>query len=233
MRIESAPGRRIAKPGALSPSARRLFSVLLLAVASPRAGAQPAPAVNASTGPVVSSAAALTPTPPPGNLESSKIRLDAHDVAGALADAEAVIARDGGSADAFAARADAKRALGRPMGEVLADYAEAAKLDPRYIEKLNGLIAQLKSEQHPDKRGWSKGLGGLPIGFIALAGFVGIGFFVVAGVMARKRDGALSTEESTAPKPDEKEPPADQKPDGNKPSAENKPPSDQKPETKA
>jgi len=154
-------------------------SVLVLLLALPCA-ATPQPA------PVETSTAAPAATPPPGSLDSSKIRLDAHDVPGALADAELVVAK-GGGADAFAARADAKRALGRPMDEVLADYAQAAKLDPRYLEKYNGLIAQIESEKHPKAGKGSAGLGGVPIGFVALGGAIGVAFIVGAVLLARRR----------------------------------------------
>ena len=113
---------------------KKLSLILLLAL--PCAAADPA-APEAST-------AAPAATPPPGSLDSSKIRLDAHDLPGALADAESVVAK-GGGADAFAARADAKRALGMPIEQVLADYAQAVKLDPRYLEKYDGLVAQVES----------------------------------------------------------------------------------------
>jgi len=134
-----------------------------------------------------------TPTPPPGTVESSKIRLDAHDAAGALRDAETALSR-GGGADAYVARGDAKRALGRPVDEVIADYAAAAKLDPRYIEKYQGLIAQKESGIHPDSQSRAgKGLNGLPIatlGIAAAAGGVLIGVGV-ALLYTRKKRGVL------------------------------------------
>ena len=129
-----------------------------------------------------------TPSPPPGSLEGSKIRLDAHDAEGALKDAEIALSK-GGGADAYAARADAKRALGRPVDEAIADYAEAAKLDPRYIEKYNGLIAQKESEAHPktDSRSGGKGLNGVPIWEIALAAIAGFILIGAAVKMLRTR----------------------------------------------
>ncbi|MDE2141439.1 MAG: hypothetical protein KGL74_02215 [Elusimicrobia bacterium] len=137
-----------------------------------------------STTTVATSTAA--PTPTPGTLDSSKIRLDAHDAKGALADAELVLAK-GGGADAYAARADAKRALGQPMDSVLADYALAAKLDPRYIEKYQGLIAQSESEKNPKTAKGGTGLGGVPVGFIALSILVGMA--CIAGGVLMSRDG--------------------------------------------
>jgi hypothetical protein len=127
------------------------------------------------------------PSPAPGTLDSSKIRLDAQDAAGALADAEIALQK-GGGADAYAARADAKRALGRPVDEAIADYAEAAKLDPRYIEKWKGLIAQKESEAHPDlKEGGGKGLNGVPVSMIATAAIVGGMLLFAAFKMLRAR----------------------------------------------
>src|SRR5208282_6051572 len=139
------------------------------------------PALGASTDAVQS------PTPDPGSLQSSRIRLDAHDAAGALADAETVLAH-GGGADAFAARADAKRALGRPINEVIADYAEATKLDPRYIEKYKGLIAQRDAEAHPGSNAASsgKGLNGTPIAGIVAAGLVGVLLVGFGFLLARR-----------------------------------------------
>ena len=134
------------------------------------------------------STAVQTASPPPGSLDSSRIRLDAGDAAGALDDAEIALSR-GGGADAYIARGDAKHALGRPLEEVIADYAEAAKLDPRYIEKYKGLIAQKESAVHPDSQSRSgKGLNGVPvveIGAVAVVGGLLIGGAVM---MLRKRE---------------------------------------------
>ena len=145
------------------------------------------PCAAAETPHLATSTTAPLPTPPPGTLDSSKIRLDAHDVTGALADAEAVLAK-GGGADAYIARADAKRALGRPMEEVLADYSQAAKLDPRYLEKYNGLITQIESEKHPQKTTGGSGLGGVPVGFVLLGMVVGI-ICITGGVMLTRERG--------------------------------------------
>jgi hypothetical protein len=109
---------------------------------------------------------------PSGTVESSRIRLAAQDAAGALADAEAAVAR-GGGAGAYAARADAKRALGRPIEEVLSDYARAAALDPRYIEKYQGLVAQRDSERDPRAAAKKSGKG-LPRGANSVAEVLGV-----------------------------------------------------------
>jgi tetratricopeptide (TPR) repeat protein len=134
------------------------------------------------------STAVQIPSPAPGTLESSKIRLAAHDLPGALQDAEIALSK-GGGADAYAARADAKRALGRPVDEAIADYAEAAKLDPRYLEKWKGLIAQKESEAHPVSRGsGGKGLNGVPIGWIVSSGIGGVLLLGVAAMKLRRRE---------------------------------------------
>jgi hypothetical protein len=161
-----------------------LWVMLILSPASAQTPAEN-PTAAASVSSVTSVPAA---TPAPGSINSSKIRLDAGDAVGALADAQLVVA-SGGGADAFAARADAKRALGSPYEEVLADYAQAAKLDPRYIEKYNGLIAQRESERNPKKAKGQTGLNGVPVGFLAAAGIVGV-FLIVAAVLAARRGGA-------------------------------------------
>jgi hypothetical protein len=162
---------------------------LLLLAAPAFAAAQTAPVVQ-------------TPSPAPGSLDSAKIRLDAQDAAGALRDAEIALAK-GGGADAYAARADAKRALGRPVDEAIADYAEAAKLDPRYIEKYKGLIAQKESEARPNRNSIAGGTGlnGVPISEIATAGIAGVMLIVAAVMMLRKRE-----ERPLAPDDDEQPP---------------------------
>ncbi len=67
------------------------------------------------------------------------------DPAAALREAETAVRR-GGAADAYAARGDAKRALGRPFEEFIVDYAEAARRDPQYNEKYQGLVEQRRSQ---------------------------------------------------------------------------------------
>ena len=122
---------------------------------------------------------AAAQSPKDGTVDGSKIRLDAQDPAGALRDAETAVAR-GGGADAYAARADAKRALGRPVAEAAADYAQAAKLDPRYTAKYQGILEQARSEAHPQtdpkKAGKTQGSGfnhlSLVMGAVMLGGLV-------------------------------------------------------------
>ena len=156
---------------------------LAFLLASPALADAPA----ASTATLLSGSTVQPLTPTPGSVESSKIRLDSQDAAGALADAEAALAH-GGGADAYAARADAKRALGRPLAEALADYAEAAKLDPRYIEKYNGLIAQQESEEHPNKKQTGGGgLNGVPIAGLLGAASIGGLCIGIAVIMLNAR----------------------------------------------
>jgi hypothetical protein len=149
---------------------------------------------------------AAAPTPPPGSVESSKIRLDAQDIPGALADAQTVIA-EGGGADAYAARADAHRAEGAPFEQVLADYAEAAKLDPRYLDKYNGLIAQRESERHPQKTKGGRGLNGVPVSFIALVVGASVLCLGAAVVMSRRNGGVSSAVDDENIMPSGKQPP--------------------------
>ena len=169
---------------------RRISALALWGVLALPSGAAPGStpgSFQASTA-AASASSAPAPTPPPGSVDSSRIRLDAGDAAGALADAELAIAK-GGGADAFAARADAKRGLGRPYGEFLADYAQAAKLDPRYLDKYKGLIVQRESEEHPTKKKSETGLLGIPLGVIAAFGAVGVLCIIVPALLARRRAG--------------------------------------------
>ena len=195
---------RAAAPAAADNDAPTTISAQGDALSRAKSPSSVPPAVPIDPSALSTGAAANTPppapTPPAGSLESSKIRLDAHDVPGALADAQSVISK-GGGADAYAARADAHRAQGRPFQEVLADYAEAAKLDPRYIEKYRGLIAQQASEEHPDTQKSGRGLNGVPMGFIAAVGAAGSLLIVGAVLLARRRGGktALPNDEEIKP----------------------------------
>lgn len=68
-------------------------------------------------------------------VERSKARLAAGDAAGALGDSDDAIGLDPRLADGYAARAEAKRALGLKDAELLADLETAAKLDPGFAEQ--------------------------------------------------------------------------------------------------
>jgi tetratricopeptide (TPR) repeat protein len=65
-------------------------------------------------------------------VERSKARLETGDAKGALADADDAVALEPGLGEAYAARADANRALGKREAELLEDYEKAAKLDPHF-----------------------------------------------------------------------------------------------------
>ena len=163
-------------------------TLVLLLLMAPSSRAAPNPPVAASSGPAVSSTPVQAAALASGTAESSKIRLDAQDAAGALADAETAVA-NGGGADAYAARADAKRALGRPMEAVIADYAEAANRDPRYIEKYKGLIVQSDSATNPDSSSKKK----------AIRNWANvIALIIIAFVLLRGRDGSAAPKESEA-----------------------------------
>lgn len=72
-------------------------------------------------------------------VERSKARLAAGDAPGALGDSDDAIALDPGLADGFAARVEAKRALGMKEAELLADLEAAAKLDPGFAEQYKAM----------------------------------------------------------------------------------------------
>jgi hypothetical protein len=95
--------------------------------------------------------------------------------------AEKAIAR-GGGAEAYAERAAAKRALGRPFEDYIKDYAEAARRDQKYEERYEGVLAQHESQTNPagaarkgremagehDANALAKGLGIVAIAFVVL-----------------------------------------------------------------
>jgi hypothetical protein len=170
--------------------------------------AGPAPAATSSPPVAASSAPAQAGELPSATLESARIRLQAQDAAGALADAEAALAKKA-DADAYATRGAAKLAVGRPMEEVIADYAEASKRDPRYLERYKGLIVQRDSERNPR----SKKTGGTEIdpgtnNLALILGFtmIGVLFAVAAFVLYRGREKPVSAPEDVE-KAEKKEPP--------------------------
>lgn len=168
-----------------------------------------------STGTV--SASSSTALPP--GIESARIRLQADDLTGALSDAETAVAR-GGDADAYAVRADVKRAMGRPSSEIAPDYQKASQLDPRYLEKYHGYLAQVDSEQHPGKSASSTGLGGIPAGFLFVGLVLGAFLIIVGWIWLYKRsknplenradvEPGSPVEKESKPKSEGKEPPPD------------------------
>lgn len=132
-------------------------------------------------------------------LKSSRARLDMEDGKGALADAEAAVAAGGGAA-ALAARADAKRALGRAPEEAISDYAQAARLDAQYQATYRRLLDQLTSGS--GKKPGPKGAAGLPIGFVGIVSLAGIALLALAlFVMLRHEANPLRAEEPPPEKP--------------------------------
>ncbi|MFI5348146.1 MAG: hypothetical protein ACHQ2Z_01260 [Elusimicrobiota bacterium] len=118
---------------------------------------------------------------------NARYLLDVDELKAALADAEAAVAA-GGGADAFAARAEAKRALGRPLSDAIADYAEAARLDPRYGEKHRGLVEQLQSESRlvKTKELGEAGAGGVSMNFVRGLGAAGV-LLIAIGILYLRR----------------------------------------------
>jgi hypothetical protein len=163
---------------------------VLLALAFLAQGAASQPLGDGTTAPIqAADPATLT--------QDAKTLLGAEQLRSALADAEAAVAA-GGGADALAARAEAKLALGRPLAEALQDYEAAARLDPRYGEKYQGLLAQLKSETSPDrpkdrKRSGAGGIGMGVVGGLAAAGVLLLAFGLL--FVRRKKSAGKSAAE--------------------------------------
>lgn len=100
-------------------------------------------------------------------LTSAPARADASDVftaqplqlrdpAKELRDAENAV-RHGGGADAYAARGDAKRSLGRSFEDYIKDYAEAARQDPKkYGEKFRGAVEMQESQTKREAKKFSR-----------------------------------------------------------------------------
>ncbi len=72
-------------------------------------------------------------------VERSKARLAAGDAPGALGDAGDAIALEPNLADGYAARVEARRALGFKEQELLVDLEAAAKLDPGFAEQYKAM----------------------------------------------------------------------------------------------
>lgn len=101
--------------------------------------------------------ALLALAPAPASAQASDVfssqPLQLRDPVKELHDAQNAVDH-GGGADAYAARADAKRSLGRPFDDYVKDYAEAARQDPKkYGEKFRGILEQQESQT---KRGAPK-----------------------------------------------------------------------------
>ncbi|MBI4062185.1 MAG: hypothetical protein HY403_12245 [Elusimicrobia bacterium] len=85
-------------------------------------------------------AVAADPRNAAARVERSKARLETGDAPGALEDAAGAAALEPRLGAAYAARAEARRALGRPHAELLADYETAANLDGRFAEAYKTLL---------------------------------------------------------------------------------------------
>ncbi|MFI5363208.1 MAG: hypothetical protein ACHQ49_14675 [Elusimicrobiota bacterium] len=152
------------------------------------------------------SSAAPDPHPPAASTATAaytKILLDAQELDDALKTAEAAVAAAGG-AEAYAARADAKFALGRPIDEVIADYAEAAKRDARFMVKYKGLIAQRDSEKNRRSQlqtgGRTVGAGANGLAMLLALSAIGCLLFVIFLVMVNSRESPAATPEGEKPK---------------------------------
>jgi hypothetical protein len=109
---------------------------------------------------------------------SARARLKNDDLRGALADAEKAVAA-GGGAKAYAARADAKRALGFPPDEAIADYAVAARVDAFYAERYEGLVAQHARPAGLPRHDPDLGVADVPLAVVKALGAAGL--FLIAG----------------------------------------------------
>lgn len=169
----------------------KLLAALALSCSLLGAAAAQTPPAGTTAQAQVPAAAVVASSSPAGAAtlaENSKILLNAGDLKTALAEAEAAVAAGGGAA-AFAARAEARLALGRPLDEAISDYAEAARLDPRYGEKYRGLLAQLQSESSPGKGkdAKSQGAGGIAIHFVLGLAAAGILLLVFGLIFLRRK----------------------------------------------
>ena len=97
-------------------------------------------------------AVAADPKSAVARAERSKARLTSGDDVGALEDAEAAVQIDSNLAAAYAARAQAKRALGRKEAEMAADYETAARLDGRYAEAYKTLLSKMSGSSAADTK---------------------------------------------------------------------------------
>lgn len=76
-------------------------------------------------------------------VQRSKARREAGDAAGALGDANDAIGMQPDLGEAYAARAEANRALGRAEADLLADYEQAAKLDGRFTDAYKTVLTRV------------------------------------------------------------------------------------------
>jgi len=129
--------------------------------------------------------------PSPGDsVAAARAKVKADDLPGALVDAEAAVA-NGGGAPALAARADIKRAMGRPIAEAIVDYAAAAKLDSSYQEKYEGLIAQRNTGLNATKalKAPEYGVADVPLRVVKMIGAAGMLLLLGAWLVLRRGKG--------------------------------------------
>ena len=105
-------------------------------------------------------AVAADPRNAASRVQRSKARLVARDGGGAVEDAEYAITLAPGLGEAYAARAEAKRTLGRPAAELLADYEIAARLDGRFTEAYKTAKLQAGGDKAAASAGTSAGAEG-------------------------------------------------------------------------
>lgn len=139
-------------------------------------------------------------------VERSKARLAAGDAAGALGDSDDAIGLDPRLADGYAARAEAKRALGLKEAELLADLETAAKLDPSFADQYKALKLRFdayaeapEGQLRSGKAGSSAPDGSRPLvsrstqgwGLLALVSLLSaaLGGVIVPLVLRRRRSG--------------------------------------------
>ena len=126
----------------------------------------------------------------------SQARLASGDPVGARADADAAVALNPTYAGAYAARAEAARALNPRDPQIEADYAEAARLDAKFKDAYEALVAKTASKGSAGSAAGSsapapsRGMSGLPepvrkYGLIGV--FAGGICCVVAGLLFRRR----------------------------------------------
>ncbi len=136
----SAGAPAAAAPGAAMTSPASLEARKQIALGWSRIKLDPAAALK-------SFEAAITADPMNAavRVQRSKARLAAGDFPGALGDSDDAIRMDPRLGEAYAARAEAKRALGRAEAELVTDYEAAANLDGRFAEAYKAVVTRLSA----------------------------------------------------------------------------------------
>ena len=111
-------------------------------------------------------------------VQRSRARREAGDAAGARGDANDAIGMQPGLGEAYAARAEANRALGRAAADLLADYEQAAKLDGSFTDAYKMVLTQVGGSggdtavSDEDKKPGSSGASRPAVAFSAVLGAV-------------------------------------------------------------